>query len=164
MDIGQGLIDTLKRAAAALHTAGIPYCLAGGLAVSMLARPRATEDVDLIVLIGEHELDRLEAVLRQAFEVIQVSPVRRFARASIWRFVVAAGPPDNLAILDLILADRDEYREAVQRAIAIDLEGVPVAVITSACLIAVKQLAGRPIDLLDIDSLRENDCQGDDEP
>ena len=156
MDIGRQLIDTLKRAAAALHAAGIPYCLAGGLAVSMLARPRATEDVDLIVLAEEHELDRLEAVLRAAFEVIQINPVRRFARASIWRFVVGTGPPDNLAILDLILADRNEYRDAVRRAISIDLDGVPVAVITAECLIAVKQLAGRPIDLLDIDSLREN--------
>jgi hypothetical protein len=71
--------------------------------------------------------------------------------------VVAAGPPDNLAILDLILADRDEYREAVRKAIAIELDGVPVAVITAECLIAVKQLAGRPVDLLDIESLRESD-------
>mgnify|MGYP001384055921 CR=1 FL=1 len=156
MDIARGLIDTLKRAAGTLHGAGIPYCLAGGLAVSMLARPRATEDVDLIVLAEGDELSRLESLLCSAFEVIQVSPVRRFARASIWRFIVAAGPPVNLVILDLILADRPEYRMAVQQAVTIDLDGTAVAVITPANLIAVKQLAGRPIDLLDIDSLRNH--------
>jgi hypothetical protein len=86
MDIGHGLIETLKRAATALNAAGIPYCLAGGLAVSMLSRPRATEDVDLIVMVEEGGLNRLETLLRAAFEVIQTSPVRRFALSPGHRF------------------------------------------------------------------------------
>jgi hypothetical protein len=157
MDVARGLIAVLKTAAGALRAADIPYCLAGGLAVSMLARPRATEDVDLIVAVDNWELAHLEQVLRQAFEVVQVSPLRRFARASIWRFLVtAAGLPGRLAVLDLILADRDEYRQAIAHAVTIDLDNTPIAVIDAERLIAVKRLAGRPIDLLDIESLRDS--------
>jgi len=157
MDVARGLITVLKTAAFALRAADIPYCLAGGLAVSMLARPRATEDVDLIVDVDAKELVRLEQVLRQAFEVVQVSPLRRFDRVSIWRYLVTAeGLPGRLAVLDLILADRDEYRQAIAHAIDIDLDGTPVAVIDAERLIAVKRLAGRPIDLLDIESLRDS--------
>ena len=154
MDIAGGILKTLKRAATVLRENHIAYCLAGGLAVSMLARPRATEDVDLIVLLEEAGLPAFETLIRGSFDVIQVQPIRHFRNASIWRMVVSDGG-EGLVLLDLILADRDEYRGAIARAMEIRVDDCPVNVITPRDLITVKALAGRPVDLLDIEALQE---------
>ncbi len=156
MDVARGLTGVLRAAAGALSAASVPYCLVGGLAVSMLSRPRATEDVDLIVAVDQADLPGLEIILRQAFEVIQVSPLRHFPKVTLLRILVEAEDfPGRVAILDLLLADRDEYRQAVAGAVTIVLDGTPVAVARAEHLIAVKRLAGRPVDLLDIQELQE---------
>jgi hypothetical protein len=43
------LLDTMKRAAAALRDAGVPFALAGGLAVWARGGPRTEHDVDFLV-------------------------------------------------------------------------------------------------------------------
>lgn len=154
MDVASGILNTLKRAATVLRENNIDYCLAGGLAVSLLARPRATEDVDLIVQLEEAELPAFETLVRGSFEVIQVQAVRRFRNASIWRFVVGDGG-QGLVLLDLILADREEYRAAIAGATAILVDDCPIRIVAPRELITIKALAGRPVDLLDIEALRE---------
>ena len=154
MDVASGILNTLKRAATVLREHGIAYCLAGGLAVSLLARPRATEDVDLIVLLDEPEWPDFEALIKASFEVIQVQPLRRFRNASIWRFVLGDGR-QGLVLLDLILADRQEYRTAIAGAREILVDGCPINIISPRDLIEVKALAGRPVDLMDIEALQE---------
>jgi hypothetical protein len=54
----------LRRIVEALDAAGIPYALAGGLAVSIYTTPRATEDIDLLVARGD--LDRAVSTLQPA--------------------------------------------------------------------------------------------------
>lgn len=43
------LYAELRRVVEALHSADVPYALAGGLAVSIYTTPRATEDIDLLI-------------------------------------------------------------------------------------------------------------------
>jgi hypothetical protein len=128
--------------------------LAGGLAVSLLARPRATEDIDLIVVLEESDFPSFEALVRSHFEVIQVRDVMRFRTASIWRFVLGDGN-EGIVILYLILANRDEYRTAIANSVEIVVDDCRINVITPQDLIIVKQLAGRPVDLMDIEALKE---------
>ena len=154
MEITRGILNVLKGAAKMLRENGVAYCLAGGLAVSLFARPRATEDVDLIILLEESELSSFELLIRGHFEVIQVRDVMRFRNASIWRFILGDGN-EGITILDLILADRDEFRTAIANALQIEVDGTLIDVIAPDDLIIVKQLAGRPVDLMDIEALRE---------
>lgn len=160
MEIARGILTVLKRAATLLKENDIAYCLAGGLAVSLLARPRATEDVDLIIYLQESDMPAFEALVSSHFEVIQVRDVMRFRTASIWRFVIGDGI-DGSVILDLILADRDEYRTAVANAVEIVVDDCLINVIEPQDLIVVKQLAGRPVDLMDIEALREAKVNGE---
>jgi predicted nucleotidyltransferase len=154
VEIAHSILTVLKRAATLFREKGIAYCLAGDLAVSMLAKPRATEDVDLIVVLDESDFPSFEALVRSHFEVIQVRDIMRFRTASIWRFVLGDGN-EGLVLLDLILADREEYLAAINNAVEIVIDDCRINVITPKDLIAVKQLAGRPADLMDIEALRE---------
>lgn len=88
------------------------------------------------------------------FDVIQVPAVVRFRNASIWRFIVGDGG-EGAVVLDLILADREEYRTAIANALEIEVDGCPIRVITPEDLIVVKLLAGRPVDLMDIEELKK---------
>ena len=83
MEIAHSILTVLKRAATLFRENGIAYCLAGGLAVSMLAKPRATEGVDLIVVLDESDFPSFEALVRSHFEVLQVRDIMRFRTASI---------------------------------------------------------------------------------
>ena len=68
-DFGRTLLD----AVAALDDAGVAYLLIGGLASSLLGRPRTTEDVDLFV--KAEEADRaLDALAGIGFEVERTNP------------------------------------------------------------------------------------------
>ncbi|MBI4254389.1 MAG: nucleotidyltransferase family protein, partial [Candidatus Rokubacteria bacterium] len=58
------LYTELRRIAEALDAGGIPYALAGGLAVSIYTTPRATEDIDLLIARGD--LDRAVSALQPA--------------------------------------------------------------------------------------------------
>lgn len=68
-DFGPTVLD----AVAALDEAAVSYVLIGGLASSVLGRPRSTEDVDL--LVKPEEADRaLEALAKGGFETERTNP------------------------------------------------------------------------------------------
>ena len=78
----------------------------------------------------------------------------RFRTASILRFILGDGNK-GVVILDVILADRDEYRASIANSVEIVVDDCLINVITPQDLITVKQLAGRPVDLMDIEALRD---------
>jgi len=53
LDIKETLIDQLKKIVQFLNKQKIDYALAGGLAFSALVEPRATMDIDIIIMINE---------------------------------------------------------------------------------------------------------------
>jgi predicted nucleotidyltransferase len=68
-DFGRTLLDAVS----ALDDAGVAYLLIGGLASSLLGRPRTTEDVDLFV--KAEEADRaLDALAGVGLEVERTNP------------------------------------------------------------------------------------------
>ncbi len=156
MDIARSLHETLKKIARVLEQAGVPFCLVGGLAVGIVAKPRATEGIDLLVLLDEEQMPQLRRTLNEHFDVIQDDTVMHFERATIWRVIVRATSTDaqTSVLLDLILADNDIYRHAIAACLNIELDGVTIPVAAPADLIKIKQRAGRPQDLIDIDELK----------
>ena len=88
MEIAKSLIETLKKVCLLFCEAHIKFCLIGGLAVGILAKPRATEDIDLLVLIDEKHRARIAKLIRDNFEVIQDHNLMRFREATIWRIVI----------------------------------------------------------------------------
>ncbi|MBI5804667.1 hypothetical protein HZA73_01325 [candidate division TA06 bacterium] len=54
--------ELLKKAAGALEAAGIPYMLTGSTVSSMQGEPRATHDIDMVVVVSQKQLSELAAV------------------------------------------------------------------------------------------------------
>lgn len=137
--------------------AGIKFCLVGGLAVDMLANPRATEDIDLLVLLDEQELDRLADLFGTCMRIVNKPALMRFANATKQRFVVQApgGPDGGLVIVVVLVADNAVYRNALKDIFTIFIDGVPIPVPSREGLIAIKKLSNRPQDISDIAALQE---------
>ncbi|WP_306534264.1 nucleotidyl transferase AbiEii/AbiGii toxin family protein [Geobacter sp.] len=121
------------------------YALVGGLAVSVWATPRATEDIDILVLVAHDKgLESFTEALRAKGIEFQVhrggvdDPVPLLVTAEI------AGIP-----LDCIIATKKWEAEAVQRAVGIEFMGKTVRVLAPEYLIVMKLKAGGPQDLLD---------------
>jgi hypothetical protein len=138
-----------------LKDAQIQFCLIGGLAVGILAKPRATEDIDLLVLLTEDDMEHLSKILKKHFQLIQDHNVMHFKNATIWRVIIENDSTEkkSLVIVDLIFADNEIYKNAVMNSITLTLDDVSIPVVRIEHLIEIKKLANRPSDQIDIQSL-----------
>ncbi len=79
--------EFLKRLVALLEAAEIPYMLAGSLASSFHGRPRATNDVDLVIAPTESQLRRFLSSLGSADYVSEEAAMRALHRGSAFNVI-----------------------------------------------------------------------------
>jgi len=158
MEIAKSLIETLKRLCLLFDDANIKFCLVGGLAVGILAKPRATEDIDLLVLIDKYNKEKIGSLLRNDFEIIQEHDLMYFKETTIWRIVIKDTFTNDrgLVIVDLIFADNEIYKEAVADVIKLQIDNVDIPVVKPQNLIRIKKLSNRPRDWIDIQAIEES--------
>lgn len=140
-----------------LSEGGVDFVVIGGVAVILQASPRFTKDLDICYASGQENLDRLGAVLirlgaklRAADEDLPFVPDGRTLRQTqILTLVTADGGID-------LLVDPDGspgYAALRRKASEVDVDGIVVRVASIEDLIAMKRAAGRPQDVVDIESL-----------
>lgn len=124
------LTDTLKRAAAALRDAGVPYALGGGLACWAYGAPESEHDVDLMVLPADAE--RAQAVLADV-GMRAVNPPEGWLRKVY----------DGDVLVDIIFEPNGVPLEpaALERAEVREVAAVPMPVLALEDVIASKLLA-----------------------
>jgi predicted nucleotidyltransferase len=122
----------------------------GGLAVSLLGRPRVTRDVDVMVLLPVEEWSAfLDAGRAFGFVARHVDTIE-FARDA--RVLLLRHTPTGIDV-DVALGCLPFEEEAVNRATPINIAGVTVPLPTPEDLVIMKAVAHRDQDLLDIDGL-----------
>lgn len=122
----------------------------GGVAASLLGRPRMTRDIDALVLGDEMGW---EAVLESArpFGIVpRVDDPLDFARRT--RILLLRHPSSSVDI-DVSLGALPFEREVVERASIVDAGDIRVRVPAVEDLVIMKALARRPRDLGDIEGL-----------
>jgi len=127
-----------------------PGVVIGGLAVSLLSKPRITHDIDGLVLLPVKRWALfLKAGKRFGFVPRVPDPleIARDGRVLLLRH--AATGID----LDVTIGELPLEEEIVERAESIKIAKVSVPLATPEDLIILKAIAGRPQDLLDIDAL-----------
>jgi len=154
--VADALLRSLRRVWLVLEQRGIPAALLGGLALATWKHVRATRDIDLLVGVGQDELDRLLACLGAAgIRPKRSPPITPLGQLEVVRLFYE--PEDAFLELqiDLLLARSEYHQEALRRRIPTQLPDLDVtlAVLTCEDLILHKLQAGRLIDRVDTASL-----------
>lgn len=145
------LYAELRRIAEALDRAEIRYALAGGIAVSIYATPRATEDID--VLLDRDDLGRTMTALAPLGFRPAGGPMRVAAgRLEIQRLIKIDGA--DLLPVDLLVAAHPELAALLIDRISVDLEeGGRLWVVGLDSLRTLKRLRGSAQDQADLEAL-----------
>lgn len=139
------LEPALRKAIDWLDTHGYRYAVIGGIAVSQWGFLRATDDVDLKVLVPNTDYSVARAALRAAF------PERARKHVPENTFIVDVAIDG--VIVDFLLALPGYEELIIERASQRDLGGWKVWVCSVEDLIVQKFSAGRGKDLIDLEEL-----------
>ena len=140
-----------------LSEGNVDFVIVGGVAVVLQASPRFTRDLDICYATATDNLERLGkvllaigAMLRGVEEDVPFVPDERtLRRTQMLTLTTREGA------LDLLVdpLGSPDYAALRMRADRMDLDGITVAVASVEDLIAMKRAAGRPQDLVDLESL-----------
>lgn len=148
------LYEELSSLVAALDKNEIEYALCGGIAMAIYDRPRATVDIDLLIVA-----DSLDGAIEiaKALEYKVRGLDMTFANDAIEiRRVSKIDEETGIVLsLDLLLVTPQIQHIWDSRAQA-NWEGGKLSVVSREGLIALKKLSGRPQDLADISALVED--------
>ena len=142
--------ELLCRTAQALNGAGIPYMIIGGQAVLVHGTPRMTQDVDVTLGIAPDQIELVLGVAAKAgWQILPQDPAQFVAST----FVLPVQDMATSIRIDLLFSYTPFEREAIARAVPINVDGVPVHFVTAEDLVIHKIFAGRPRDLEDARSV-----------
>jgi len=138
-----------------LTTLSVPHGLIGAAALSAWGRPRATHDLDLLILVDEDAKDRLMIQLASVGITVNKpwQAANPMAHSRVTRFVSLRHPDYPL---DLIYASDPHEREALTHTQTVRLYGLSLSVISPEDLMILKLKASRPTDFDDVISIVKN--------
>lgn len=127
----------------ALRERGLPFMLIGGQAVLVHGRPRLTEDIDVTLGADPGRLPDVLAVC----EALGLAPLPRDIEAFVREtFVLPARHDASRLRVDFIFSTTPYERQAIGRAVHVQVAGERVAVASAEDLILHKLFAGRARD------------------
>jgi hypothetical protein len=149
---------------AALDRHKVDYVLIGGLAVALHGIERTTMDIDVSVVVT---LDNMQHLVQAAQELgltpmlpvplntlTQIDTLKDWhASRNLQAFSLRTNDLAGVSI-DVLLFPPVEPQAMCERALKLDVSGVPVNLASIDDLIALKQSVARPIDLADIEHLK----------
>ena len=133
-----------------LNAASVPGAVIGGVAASFLGRPRATRDIDALVVLDQIQWTRfLDTSQAYGFRP-RISDALAFAVQA--RVLLVRHEPSGIDV-DVTFGALIFEQETVQRATLTDIAGIRVPLATPEDLVIMKAVAHRPRDLADIESI-----------
>ncbi|MBI1732178.1 MAG: nucleotidyltransferase [Gammaproteobacteria bacterium] len=133
-----------------LESANAPAMVVGGIAASILGRPRATRDIDCLAFMPEERWSAFLAEAQTHGIGPRIEQPLDFARRTRVLLLRHAGSGIDI---DVILGRLPYEEEAISRGEFHDLAGVRVKLPQVEDLIIMKAIARRPQDLRDIEGL-----------
>jgi hypothetical protein len=147
------LYEEFKSIVSALEEQGIDYAVCGGLAMAVWGAPRATVDIDLLILAEAQE--EAKSVARDLGFTIEAFPMTVGGGViEIHRLSKIDRETGIVLPLDFILVT-PEIVEIWDARVKVPWESGSLWVVSRRGLIALKSLKPRPQDLVDIERLKE---------
>lgn len=144
------LLPALRDLLAWLGAQGVPAMVIGGLAASVLGRPRLTRDVDVVILLEQGRWKEFLAAGAKCGFTPRLKDVLRFARK---KRVFPLHHSKSGIDVDLVLGGLPFEAQAIARAVWKNVQGVKVPLPAPEDLIVMKAVAHRPRDLADIEAV-----------
>ena len=146
------LLQALRAVSQWLDAGAIPGAIIGGVAASILGRPRFTEDIDVLVLLEREDWAEFLASGRECGIVARIDDIIEFAEKS--RVLLVSHELSGIGI-DVVLGALPLEEEIVRSATETKIAGNVVPLATPEAIIVMKAIAGRARDVADIESLLE---------
>jgi len=124
--------------------------IVGGVAASLLGRPRMTRDVDALILAEDTGWDRLVRSAASFGITPRIENAVDFAART--RVLLFRHDPSGVDV-DVMLGALVFHQEVLARSALVDLGALQVRVPSREDLIIMKAVARRPRDIADIDSI-----------
>lgn len=149
------LYSEFKQIIDALNREEVEYALCGGMAMAVYNLPRATMDIDLMVLV--EDLEKIKNLAKECGYTIDTGMFPIVAVGSeIYRMAKVAGEDEDPFVLDLLLV-KGELCEVWDDRCEMEWAGGPLNVVSREGLVKMKRLRGSRKDQDDIDFLTSHE-------
>jgi predicted nucleotidyltransferase len=138
--------DALRLVLDFLSSHKVPYMVIGGLANSVWGEVRVTRDADFKVSIGDRPVNEFREWVLSRFPERETGVPPRLQSAQVIHIWAMPG-----VAVDLLVSIFDYERKAIERAIPLTIEDVPVRVCTAEDFIIHKVVANREQDWIDVE-------------
>ena len=146
------LLEPLSDIQKWMESCACPWMVIGGLAVGLLAKPRFTADVDIVIIIEEENLQKiLESAEKHGFNA-RIKNAFEFARQN--RVMLLVHTKSGIKI-DVSLGILPFEKEAIERSKPHRVGKTTIHLPIPEDLIVFKAVAHRPQDLMDIRTIVE---------
>jgi hypothetical protein len=125
----------------------------GGVAASLLGKPRLTADVDVVIILSLEDLPQLIAAAEEEGLTARIAGTEAFARRH--RVLLLRHQESGINV-DISLGILPFEVEAVERSLVYQVGSLVIRLPTPEDLIIFKAVAHRPKDLLDIQAVIES--------
>jgi hypothetical protein len=103
----QNELDILREVSERLESAGIAFMLTGSVAMNYYAQPRMTRDIDLVVALGESDVEAFAQLFAADYYLDRQAVMRAVASRSIFNLIHS----DSVIKVDFIVLKADAYRQ-----------------------------------------------------
>ena len=152
----EALLAALDALLQAIGRLKLPSALLGGLALAIWRHPRFTQDVDLLLALGDTSVARLlETLAASGFRPKRGNGLLQLGDVQLLQFIYEPAESFVEVQVDLMLVGTEYQRDALARRVAVEIPGIvrPVDVLACEDVILHKLCAGRIIDRADAAAL-----------
>lgn len=121
--------------------------LIGGIAASILGKPRFTADVDVLILLQKSDI---AGFIKQAISCGLIPRITGVTEFALKNKVILLKHKNTGINIDIAIGLLPFEQEVVNRSKMFNLEGIKIHLPTPEDLIILKAIAHRPIDIEDI--------------
>lgn len=147
----------------ALNKGKVEYLVVGGVAANLHGYVRFTGDLDLLILLEEKNLAKMQKVMNQLgyAERLSISimalknkqQVKQWLEEKNMKAFSFVPPNNNPLQIDIIIEGSLRFEKIRKNHITKKISGVSIPVISIEDLIKMKKKANRPQDLMDLEAL-----------
>jgi predicted nucleotidyltransferase len=148
-----------------LNQKKIDYLVVGGLAVNLHGIPRMTYDLDLMILLEPKNILEIVAFLSKLGyrprapvdpkELADGEKRNSWIKEKNMKAFTFYSDKHPLGEIDLLIDTPVPYPQLKKRAISIEIQGVPIPVVSIPDLIRLKRKTGRKQDISDVQLLKK---------